>query len=736
MSRTSALLRRTWPWVVIPLAALLVYYPALRGGLIMDDAEHITPRLLQSSRGLARIWFELGATPHYYPVLNSVFWCEHLLWGDVALGYHLANLVQHAAVACLVVLVARRLNLPGAVFAGLVFAVHPVHVESVAWISEQKNTLSTLLGLGAVLAYFSYQEKRRPVVYALASALFLAALLTKTVVAVIPPALLVVTWWRQGRLAWKRDIAPLLPWLLTGMILGLFSAWFERTYSHAEGAAFHVSLLERTLIAGRGVCFYVRTLVWPANLVYINPRWTPDVNDPAAYAGLGCVLLVGATLVALARRWRGPLVAFLLFTGMLFPVLGFLNINWFNFSYVANHFAYLPSLGLVVPLAAVVASGIRRLTPHAGAAWAASGLAVATLLAVARQHAADFRSPETLYRRTLEKNPACWLARNNLGVLQLDDPTRLTEAIGHFERALQLKPDHARAHNNYGTALLRANRPMDAIEQFRRSLELQNGVAEVHLNLGQALLAVGAPASQVLDEITEAIRLKPDYVDAHVAKATALARQPGYSAETIAACREVLAFAPERAELHQALAVALLGSSAQRAESLRHFREAIRLKPDFAEAYNNLGTALAADDTTLPAAIEALTRATQLAPGYADAHYNLGLLLARAPAGRREGLVHLREAVRLAPADFEMRNSLAAVLAQAPADFAEAAAELRAVVASQPTRAQAHVNLASVLVRIPGGVEEAREHFRRALALEPDNRAAAAGLSALERRER
>jgi Flp pilus assembly protein TadD len=682
------------PWLLIPLATFLVYLPAINGGLIMDDAEHITPPALQSLGGLARIWFDVGATPHYYPVLNSVFWLEHHLWGSWPVGYHAVNILQQAGAACLVVLLARRLNFSGAWLAGLLFAVHPVHVESVAWISEQKNTLSTVLALAAALVYFQYEETRRPVRYWQASGLFLLALLTKTVVAVVPPAILVTLWWRRGRLDWRRDVGSLLPWFVVGAALGLFSAWFEQVHSHAQGDAFQLPLGERALLAGRAVWFYARTLAWPADLLFINPRWTIDAGDPRDYAGLAAVVVVGLGLLVAARKWRGPLATYLLFIGMLFPVLGFLNINWFNFSFVANHFQHLPSVGVIIPFAAVLTGALRRLTRNAGVGLGAPTLLVAALAWAARLHCEDYRSPQTLYARTVEQNPACWLAHNNLGVLLMEEPGQLARATHHFRQALTLKPDHARAHNNYATALLRAGRAEDALAHYRQSLALQGSVPEVHLHYAQALQAAGGPGGEAEAHLGEAIRLRPGYAEARLARADLLAGLPGRQADAIAAYRDLL-----------------------------------RLDPGSAEACNNLGALLGENEATWPEAIRWLTRAAQLAPDYADAHFNLGLLLARQPGHRDEAVTRLREVVRLRPDDPEARHYLAALLLRSREGLAEAAVHLAALVRLRPDSAGVHVGLAQVLAQIPGRAREAETHFRQALALEPDHPVARAALA-------
>jgi hypothetical protein len=231
-----------WPlsadFMLLFIAALIAYLPCLRGDFLWDDVGHVTNPAIQSWSGLLRIWIEPGVTQQYYPLLHSAFWFEHRLWGDTTLGYHLINVLWHATSACLLVTILRRLAIPGALLAGLLFALHPVAVESVAWISEQKNTLSTVFYLAAALAWLRFEDDRRPSRYAIATVWFVAALLTKTVTATLPAALLVIAWWRRGSISWRNDLAPLLPWLALGLAAGLGTAWFEHTHIGATGDDF------------------------------------------------------------------------------------------------------------------------------------------------------------------------------------------------------------------------------------------------------------------------------------------------------------------------------------------------------------------------------------------------------------------------------------------------------------------------------------------------------------------
>ena len=266
-------------WLLLPLlllATLMAYHPAWHGGVLWDDKAHITIPELRSATGLWRIWFDLDATQQYYPVVHSAFWILYALWGDQTLAYHIVNIVLHALSAFLLALILRRLSVPGAWLAAVIFALHPVHVESVAWISELKNTLSGALFLGAALSYLQFDKGRQKRFYGLAAALFVLALLSKSVTATLPAALLVVFWYQRGTLGWRRDIIPLLPFFAAGAGGGLLTVWVERTLIGAEGAEFSFNLIERCLIAGRAIWFYLGKLCWPADLIFQYPRWQID----------------------------------------------------------------------------------------------------------------------------------------------------------------------------------------------------------------------------------------------------------------------------------------------------------------------------------------------------------------------------------------------------------------------------------------------------------------------------
>ncbi len=701
---------------------LLAYLPAINGGFLWDDNGHVTRADLRSLEGLRRIWFEVGATQQYYPLLHSAFWVEHRVWGDAVLGYHLMNILLHATAACLVVAIMRRLKLPGAWFAGFIFALHPVEVESVAWISEQKNTLSAVFGLGAALVYLGFDRDRRIAKYWLAFGLFVLALLTKTVTATLPPALLVIFWWQRGRLEWKRDVRPLVPWFGLGATAGLFSAWVERTFIGAHGADFALSMLERSLLAGRVICFYLAKLLWPADLMFIYPRWEVEAASwPQYLFPLGVLALV-VTLGLVARRHRGPLAGFLIFVGMLFPALGFINVYPFKYSYVADHFQYLAGLGLIVPLAAGLTLLAGRLPDAAQrlAVWGAGGL-MAVLAALTWQQSGIYRDVETLYRATLARNPTCSMAHNNLGEYLLNLPGRLPEAMEQYEAALRANPRNAEAHNNLGYALAKIpGRLSEAIEHYETALRLIPEFWEAHTNLGNALAKIPGRLAEAITHYQVAVRFNPRAAEMYDNLGVALLKQPGRAAEAVTRLEWAVRLNPLAAGMHNNLGTALAQIPGRLPQATAEFEAAVRLNPGSTEMHNNLGAALAQIPERMPDAIAQFEAALRLVPDAAEAHNNLGAALMKMPGRLPEAVAHFEAATRIKPDFAAAHNNLGNALAQLPGRLPEAVEHLEAAARLEPDSADMQQQLGAALLKIPGRTSEAIGHFETAVRINPD----------------
>lgn len=628
-SVTSALLRAGvhpgWLAVAAFALALVIYWPALNATFIWDDDGHLTRPELQSIAGLARIWFELGATQQYYPVLHSAFWLEHHIIGAAPAGYHVINVLLHATAACLFAAVLRRLAVPGAWLAAFLFLLHPVCVESVAWISEQKNTLSTVFYLLAALAYLRFDATRRTGHYTTATLLFLLALGSKTVTGTLPAALLVVFWWQRGRLDLRRDIAPLLPWFGCAAAAGVLTAWTERALIGASHNAFDLDLVQHGLLASRVFWFYLGKLIFPVNLMFVYPRWTIDPGAAWQFlfpAGVGLLLLAAWRW----RRHRGPLAAGLFFAGSLFPALGFVNVYPFVFSFVADHFQYLASLAIFALAGAGLAPLLAR-RPAPQALAITTGLLAVLALMTWRQ-SATYRDPITLYQATLAKNPGAWMAHHNLANA-LVSAGRTHEALRHLEAAVRLRPTAAEPENSLGYALLAMHDPAAAIPHFERALRLRSDYVFAHNNLGLALMRTGR-LKEAEAPLRAAIRLKPDYPEPHLNLGLALAQR----GETAAAIRHLATAANLRSgylEAEHNLAIALVHAERPR-EALPHFDRAARLAPDRPEVHYGFGRALALSGR-LDEAIARYRLALKLSPGFAEAEHYLAEALRQ--TGRR-----------------------------------------------------------------------------------------------------
>ena len=693
-----------WTAALILGLTLACYWPALHGTLVWDDDAHVTRPELRSVAGLWQIWSDLRATQQYYPLLHSAFWIEHRLWGDATTGYHLANMLLHAAAAVLLVVLLGRLRVPGACLAGVIFAVHPVCVESVAWISEQKNTLSLVFYLLAALAYVRFDEERgKPAAmpaYAAASLLFVFALLTKTVTATLPAALLVVFWWRRGRLSLRRDVLPLAPWFCFAAASGMFTAWVERTLIGAQGAAFDLTPLQRCLLAGRVIWFYLGKLVWPSHLVFIYPHWDARAAGAGWAAGLAAALLVSAALWLIRGRSRGPLAAWLFFIGSLFPALGFLNVYPFLFSYVADHFQYLASIGIIAAFSAGAVMLLDRAPPGLrGAGWGLAAAVVAALAVLSNVQSRIYIDEPTLYGATIERNPGCWMAHNNLG-LWYEGRGDSGKAIAEYQEALRLNGDFAPIHNNLGGMLRRMpGREDEAFSHFMEALRLQPEYPEALNNLGVWYEDHG-DSEKAVARYGEALRLRPAYASAHNNLGSVLARTPARLDEAIAQFQEALVLQPDFAEAHNNLANALLNTPGRMEDAMAQYREALRLSPNSAEAHNSLANALRRFPERLDEAVAQYGEALRLRPDYAEAHNNLGLALSS--QGRMaEAVGQYEEALRLMPGQAEIRFNIALALLRIPGRSGEAADQLEAFLAARPGNERARQLLARIRASEP-----------------------------------
>ena len=588
---------RWGPWglgLLLVAATLLAYLPAWHAGFVWEDAIYVTGNpLLTAPDGLRRIWFTLDSPSQYFPLTYTWLRFEHGLWGLQPAGYHGMNVALHAANALMLWRLLKRLAVPGAWLAAALFALHPVQVESVASISELKNVLMLFFYLLAVWAWVEFIE--RPAeqgqrYYLLALGLSALALCAKTTACTLPVTLLLILWLKRKPMGWVR-LAQTAPFFGLSLGMGLLTMWWERNHQGTQGTLFAMSWLQRLLIASHAFWFYLGKLIWPANLTFIYPRWTLDVADVSDYLWLAAAVALGA-VIYLTRRFqgRGLAAALIFFAVTLGPVMGFIMLYTFRYTYVADHYQYVACIGPLALAAAWLTVGLDRLGPRP--AWAKAVLPAALLAGLGVltwRQCGMYANGETLWRTTLARNPDCELAENNLGDV-LARQGKQDEAIGHYERALELNPDEAQPHFNLGNVLARQGKLDEAIQHYERALQLDPGGVAIHVNCGNALARQGK-LNEAVQHYERALQLDPANADAHCDLAVALARQ---------------------------------GKSAQ---AILHLQQAIQANPDYAQAHCDLGIALAAE-RKLDEAIQHYERAIQLDPDYANAHFNLGLALA------------------------------------------------------------------------------------------------------------
>jgi tetratricopeptide (TPR) repeat protein len=602
--------------VLVVFATLVGYLPALRAGFIWNDDAYVTSPHLQSLHGLEQIWFNVGATEQYYPLLHSAFWLEHRVLGDNPAGYHVLNLLLHIGATILFAAVLLRLlcgrgDLPAgsaisgtcspaiaAWLAAAFFALHPVHVASVAWVTEEKNTISTVFYLAAFLVYLQFDETRRPRHYFFALALFFLSILSKTATVTLPAALLVVFWWRRGRLSWRIDVRPLAPWLLLAAAAGAFSSWVERFHlggegMGAQGAEFELSPVGHVLLAGRAIWFYLGSLVWPFGLNFIYPRWPIDGTLWWQWLFPLAVVAALAWFWGMRRRSRTPLAVLLLFSGTLFPVLGFVSLYGALYSRVWDHWQYVADLAPLAFAGIGLASAGSWVGPRFSRAGPALGVALCALLgALTWRRCGDFQNNEVLYRSTLARNPSAWMAHNNLGLLLAERPAGLPEAIEHYRAALRLRPDYSAAHNNLGEALLQTPGGVpEATGQFEAAVRLEPESAELHYNLANALAMVPARQADAVAEYEAALRLRPDFMMAHNNLGIALSHIDGRLPEAVAHFEAAVQIDPNQPQVQGNLGGTLL-LVGRTQEAIDHLETALRLNPNLPQTQMNLGIAL------------------------------------------------------------------------------------------------------------------------------------------------
>lgn len=618
-------------WLAIGLGVglwaltFIAYRPAASAGFIWDDDDYIEKRFtLWSPTGLSDIWLRPAYSPQYYPMVFTTFRIEWQLWQFNPRGYHEVNIFLHAMSAIVLWRILKRLNLPGAYFAAAIFAVHPVMVESVAWVTERKNTLSLLFYLLALRMYLDFTfpvdasaARARWRAYALALLFFVFALLSKTVTSSLPAAILLLVWWRRGRIT-LADVWPLLPLFVMGMCGGAMTAKMERDHVGAAGPEWGFTVAQRVLIASRAVWFYVEKLLLPIRLSFMYAKWNIDparvVNWFFPVALLG---VVGGLFLLRNRIGRGPLVAVLLFMGTLFPALGFVNVFPMRYTFAADHYQYHASIAFLVLVCVAITLLVRRIAGRVKYGGIVAGTSLVMLLAgMTFARSRVYVDRFTLWTDTATKNDH-WMVWGNLGNEAIGrNPPDKAAAAFYYRKALERGPDVHDTHYCMGQAYDDMNDHVNAEKEFRRAIEIAPKYSDGHDMLGYTLRKLGR------DEEAEGhFRL-------------AMANNPVHY----------------RAMFNLGV---LLKDHGKLDGAVEMFQSALRINPRHVPSSEHLGDAYRRMNR-LHDAIAAYEHILTFQPNNADAMFNIAMLM-RLTGDVNRGTRYFQEALRLKP---ELRNKL------------------------------------------------------------------------------
>ena len=709
--------------LAIALLAAVSYLPALSGGFVWDDVIFSEEPVIHAVSGLKSIWFspsDIRNEGHYWPLVYSGFWLEHKLWGLNPAGYHAVNIALHLLNCLLLWRLLERLRVPGAAVIAAVFAVHPVHVESVAWIIERKDVLSALFYLTAVLVWVRFVEQPRAWRYALALMLFAAGLLSKSVVVTLPVALLIWHWWQSGRVRWM-DLLRLAPFV--AVAVGITAADLS-FYTSREPLELGYTLMERALIAARALWFYVGKLLWPAELKVIYPLWEVDAGDllgwvyVIAAAGLAAVLWVARRRIGL-----GPLAGVLYFAVTLGPVLGFVDYGYMQFSFVADRFQYLAGIGVLAVLIGGAAHAVQKLPERYRRGALGLAAAVVVLLGVLTwRQAGVYRDEVTLFSHVVAHNPEARDAHLNLGSA-LFEAERFDEGLEASLIAVEQRPDSAGALANVGRALVHFRRLDEAEDHLRRAVQIDPRSTTAHQNLAEALRKQERYAEAV-QSYRAVLEIDQGFALAHAGMGTALFGERRYE-EALDALSKALTLQPELPTagtlyLHMGRAARELG---RLEEAAAHFERAIELGPDPIEPLLDL-FGLRIQQGRPGEANRILDRVRDSRPGDPVALHRLAEAL-RTRGRFTDAIGAYREALRV-DADFAPAYAGLGIAFFEAERYEEAIEALEQALALQPdlpiTGSSLYVFLGRAALEL--GRPEAAEHFARAVRNNPRDREA------------
>ena len=578
------------------IIVLIAYLPAFRGGYVWDDDTNITNNpLLRTGEGLVKIWTQPKLIPqgHYWPIIYTSFWIEYQIWGAKPYGYHLINIILHAINVLLLWILLRRLAIPGALLAAAIFALHPVHVESVAWITERKNVLSAMFYLIAFLYYMKFEENGHRKDYIVSLIIFVCALLSKTITVSLPIAILLYLYWKRDKLSIK-DFINTVPFFAAAFIITLLCLWVYKSTYPVEST---LSLLDKFIVAGWSLWFYAWKLLLPVNLIAIYPRWNIDPSALWQYIfSIGFFVVIIALWFLKNKIGKGSLAAVLFFAITLAPLLNIIDQPAYTeMTFVNDHAQYLPSIGLIVLFAAsMVKLKNRYMNEKTGIA---GGVILILILGIITwQHAGLYKDMETLFRHSLAKNPNAWAAHNNLG-LALEQKGKYDEAIIHFKEALKLKPDFAKAHYNLGNVYSDINQYEQAVIHYKEAIKYDPHYTMAINNLGIAY-ASRNNFNDAIKAYKKVLEIDPENFDAYNNLGNALAQAGEYD-EAYKAFSKALELQPGNLDIRYNMANTFI-LQGKINEAVSEYRKALEINPNNIVSVLKLAWFLATYENSIP----------------------------------------------------------------------------------------------------------------------------------------
>ncbi len=657
LSATSSLAWKPWFFAALLIAAVFcVYRPAWHGTYVWDDDDHLVNNPVLNPGGLATVWVP-GGYLNYWPLTYTVYRIEYQFWRLDPLGYHLVNIGLHCLAALLVWQVLVRLRVPGALFGAAIFALHPVNVESVAWIAQLKGLLSVTLALLTVLLYLGYEQRGHAWRYVVALIVFALSALAKGEALTLPIVFLALAWWQRGRIT-RNDLLRAAPFALIAAGMAAVEVWTQ--YLVESPVIRTDDFFSRAAIAGRAVWFYLGKLVWPANLIPFYPRWTTGSSDLWSY--LPDTLLLAAFGVAWWKRrtWGRPLVMMIVcYVALLLPVLGFVNIYFMRYSLVADHWQYIATIVPCAIFAGVAATLARRYVPR-GAAWLAAVCLLAGLGALSSRQSETYANVDAFYGATIASNPDCWLAHYNLGEIY-GGRGQMDAAMDQFRIALTIKPDYAKAQDGLGQALVSRGQLDEALTHYHKALEIDPKDADADFGIGDILISQGKIDSAI-DYFRKAVAINPNHAEAHNNLGNALL-QLGKEEQGIAEIKKSLELNPNLFAANYNLADEML-KHGKIDSAIGYYERAAAIKPGFADAHYNLGS-LRARRGEFDAAIAQYQQVLKIRPADASASQNLAAAISKRQA-ILNSLAQTRELIRTYPDKALLLNAAASTLATDP----------------------------------------------------------------------